>query len=46
MPDVKFDRNGEATIRLYNNSKATSLSVEAEGITAGGKFIQYKNIRP
>ena len=42
MPDVKFDRNGEATIRLYNNSKATSLSVEAEGITQGGKPIVWK----
>ena len=46
MPEVKFDKNGEATVRLYNNGKATSLSIEAEGITAGGKFIQYKNIRP
>ena len=46
MPEVRFDCNGEATVRLYNNSKITSLSVEAEGITAGGKFIQYKNIRP
>ena len=46
MPEVRFDRNGEATVRLYNNGKATSLSIEAEGITAGGKFIQYKNIRP
>ena len=46
MPEVRFDCNGEATVRLYNNSKITSLSIEAEGITAGGKFIQYKNIRP
>ena len=46
MPDVRFDKSGEATVRLYNNGKATSLSIEAEGITAGGKFIQYKNIRP
>ena len=46
MPEVRFDCNGEATVRLYNNSKITSLSIEAEGITAGGKFIQYKNIQP
>ena len=46
MPEVRFDRNGEATVRLYNNGKATSLSIEAEGITAGGKFIQYKNMQP
>ena len=46
MPEVRFDRNGEATVRLYNNGKTTSLSIEAEGITAGGKFIQYKKMQP
>ena len=42
MPDVKFDKEGKATVRLYNNSKQTVISVEAEGITQGGKPIVWK----
>ena len=43
MPDVKFDKEGKATVRLYNNSKPTAISIEAEGITRSGKPIQFKN---
>ena len=43
MPDVKFDKEGKATVRLYNNSKPTAISIEAEGITRNGKPIQFKN---
>ena len=43
MPDVKFDKEGKATVRLYNNSKPTAISIEAEGITRSGKPIQLKN---
>ena len=43
MPDVEFDNNGETTVRLYNNGKPTILSVEAEGITAGGQPVVWKS---
>ena len=43
MPDVKFDKEGKATVRLYNNSKPTAISIEAEGITRNGKPIQFKS---
>ena len=46
MPDVKFDKEGKATVRLYNNSKQTAISIEAEGITRSGKPIQFKNTTP
>ena len=42
MPDVKFDKEGKATVRLYNNSKPTAISIEAEGITRSGKPIVYQ----
>ena len=42
MPDVKFDKEGKATVRLYNNSKQTAISIEAEGITRSGKPIVWK----
>ena len=43
MPNVPFDNNGEATVRLYNNSKPTTLSVEAEGITTEGQPVVWKS---
>ena len=42
IPEVKFDEKGEATVRLFNNSKQTVISVETEGITGKGKPIVYK----
>ena len=42
MPDVKFDKEGKATVRLYNNYKQTAISIEAEGITRSGKPIVWK----
>ena len=42
IPEVKFDEKGEATVRLFNNSKQTVISVEAEGITGKGRPIVYK----
>ena len=42
MPRVKFNDRGEATVRLYNNGKSTTLSVEAEGITAAGRPVVWK----
>ena len=42
IPEVKFDEKGEATERLFNNSKQTVISVEAEGITGKGRPIVYK----
>ena len=42
MPDVKFDKEGKATVRLFNNSKQTAISIEAEGITRSGKPIVWK----
>lgn len=42
-PKVDFDANGKATVNLYNNSKQTVLSVQAEGITANGTPIVWDN---
>ncbi len=42
MPDVRFGPDGKATVRLYNNSHRTALSIEAVGITEGGQYIQYR----
>ncbi len=43
IPEVKFDEKGEATVRLFNNSKQTVISVEAEGITGKGKPVVWKS---
>lgn len=45
MPEVKFDAKGSATVRLYNNSKRTAVSVEAVGVTDSGRYMQYNNVR-
>lgn len=42
LPEVQFDENGKAEIRLYNNGKHTGISVELEGITADGKPVVWK----
>ncbi len=44
-PEVKFDAKGSATVRLYNNSKRTAVSVEAVGVTDSGRYMQYNNVR-
>lgn len=41
-PKVIFDDKGEAVIHLYNNSKKTVITVEAEGITPDGKPVVWK----
>ncbi len=38
-PKLKLDENGEAGITFYNNSRQTSLFVEAEGQTADGTLL-------
>ena len=42
MPNVRFNQNGQAIVRLYNNSKPSVLSIEAEGITSKGSAVVYK----
>ena len=42
MPDVKFNKQGEARVRLFNNSKETVIAIEAEGITPAGKPVVWK----
>ena len=41
-PKVIFDDKREAVIHLYNNSKKTVITVEAEGITPDGKPVVWK----
>lgn len=36
---------GSATVRLYNNSKRTAVSVEAVGVTDSGRYMQYNSVR-
>ena len=43
IPEVKFDEKGEATVRLFNNSKQTVISVEAEGITGKGIPVVWQS---
>ncbi|EHH00432.1 hypothetical protein [Paraprevotella clara] len=45
MPEVEFDAEGSATVRLYNNSKRTAVSVEAMGVTDSGRYMQYNSVR-
>ena len=45
-PDVKFDAQGEATLRFYNNGKASSLSIEAEGVSPDGQPLSWKSANP
>lgn len=41
-PNLKLDKNGEATVTFYNNSSTTHLSVEAEGQAADGTLLWGK----
>lgn len=41
-PAVKLDDNGEATITLYNCSRTTHITVEANGQTADGALLWGK----
>ena len=38
-PNLQLDENGEARVTFYNNSRTTSLSVEAEGQAADGTLL-------
>lgn len=38
-PDLLLDANGEAEVTFYNNSRTTTLSVEAEGQAADGTLL-------
>ena len=39
VPEVRFNNRGEATVKLYNNSKTTVISIETEGITGQGQLV-------
>ena len=41
-PDLRLDKNGEATVTFYNNSRQTTLSIEAEGQAADGTLLWGK----
>ncbi|MBO7068002.1 MAG: hypothetical protein J6W52_04925 [Bacteroidaceae bacterium] len=38
-PNLELDRNGRASITLWNNSNTTSITVSAEGITPAGNIL-------
>lgn len=38
-PDLRFDSNGEATVRFYNNCRPNQLSISAEGIAEDGTVL-------
>ena len=40
-PAVKADKDGHATIELYNNSSCRQVSISAEGITYDGRALVY-----
>jgi hypothetical protein len=39
-PDVKTDKNGNASVSFYNNKTCNGLSVSSEGITKDGNIIK------
>ena len=41
-PHLQLDKNGEANITFYNNSRQTTLSVEAEGQAPDGTLLWTK----
>ena len=41
-PDLQLDAEGKAHVTLYNNSKTTVVSVEAEGQTKDGTLLHNK----
>ena len=41
-PNLKLNENGRARVTLYNNSRTTKVSVEAEGQTAEGGLLWSK----
>ena len=38
-PNLQLDENGEANITFYNNSRQTSLSIDAEGQSSDGTLL-------
>lgn len=38
-PNVKCDKNGEATIKFYNNAKTTKVKLSVAGLCKNGKMI-------
>ena len=38
-PNLKLDENGKAHVTLYNNSRTTKVTVEAEGQTSNGTLL-------
>lgn len=41
-PNLQLDENGEANITFYNNSRQTTLSIEAEGQASDGTLLWGK----
>ena len=41
-PELKLDNNGRATIHFWNNSRQTTLEVEAQGQTGNGTLLYNK----
>ena len=38
-PSLRLDKNGEAHVTLFNNSRKTQIQVEANGMTGEGAFL-------
>ena len=38
-PNLQLDKNGEASVTFYNNSRQTNLSIEAEGQASDGTLL-------
>lgn len=41
-PTVKLDESGKASVKFYNNLTCRSIEISAEGISANGKPMLYK----
>ncbi|MCD8317452.1 MAG: hypothetical protein LUC45_00690 [Paraprevotella sp.] len=41
-PEVNFTPDGKATVKLYNNSKPSVVSIDAEGMTSDGAPVIWK----
>jgi len=42
-PDVKTDANGKVSLEFFNNSNASNILINCEGMTENGKVINMQN---
>lgn len=41
-PKIKTDKDGKASVRLYNNSIGRKIVIDCQGVTSEGEFVYIK----